>query len=89
MHRREVLAAGAALALSGCAVPPVFANMGTALRTTVVGLPDAPITSQYVDNLPYASISAKIGRGQRSLVVLARYDGPDLHWISEIGRAHV
>ena len=63
-------------------MPPVFANVGTVLRTTVIGLPDAPITSQYVANLPYASISAKIGKGQRSLLVLARYDGPDLHWVS-------
>jgi len=32
--------------------------------------------------LPYASMGAKIGRGQRSLLVLGRYDGPDRHWIS-------
>ena len=27
-------------------------------------------------------MAAKIGKGPRSLVVLGRYDGPDLHWIS-------
>ena len=80
--RREVLTACAALTLSGCTVPAVFANMATVTRTSILGLPDAPITSEYVQNLPYATISAKIGKGQRSLLVLARSDGPDLHWVS-------
>lgn len=46
------------------------------------GVPDAPITPEYVANLPYASMTAKIGRGQRSLLVLAEYDGPDLRWVA-------
>jgi hypothetical protein len=77
---------GAGMLVSGCVsvpkLPPVFENLVSAASTTVWGRPDAPVTPQYVANLPYASMLAKIGKGQRSLLVLGRYDGPDLHWIS-------
>lgn len=46
------------------------------------GAPDAPVSAEYVARLPYASVGARVGRGQRSLLVLGRYDGPDRHWIS-------
>ena len=46
------------------------------------GAPDAPISPEYVARLPYATLGARIGRGQRSLLVLGRYDGDDRHWIS-------
>lgn len=52
-------------------------------------MPDAPITKEYVTNLPYASLGARIGSGQRSFLVLGRYDGPDRHWISSDGAALV
>ncbi len=45
-------------------------------------MPDAEITREIVDNIPYASISAKVGKGPRSLLILGRYDGEDLHWLS-------
>lgn len=32
--------------------------------------------------LPYASMDAKLGISLHSLVILLRYDGPDLHWYS-------
>lgn len=47
-----------------------------------MGTPDAPFTPEYIENLPYATLTAKIGRGQRSLLVLARYDGLNLLWAS-------
>ena len=80
--RREVLTASTAFVLSGCTVPAVFANIGTVTRTSILGLPDAPVATAYIQSLPYATISAKIGKGQRSVLVLARFDGPDLHWVS-------
>ena len=63
-------------------MPPVIGNAVNAARSLVSGAPDVPISREYVTNLPYASIAAKIGRGPRSLLTLGRYDGPDLHWIS-------
>ena len=63
-------------------MPPVIGNAFNAARTLVTEAPDLPISPEYVANLPYASMAAKIGNGPRSLVVLGRYAGSDLHWIS-------
>ena len=48
----------------------------------VMGLPDVAVTRDQIRQIPYASIRAKVGNGQRSVLVLYRYDGPDLHWMS-------
>jgi hypothetical protein len=80
--RRQIVTASAALLISSCAIPPVIVN---AIDTAIIlgaGAPDTLISTEYVNNLPYASMAAKIGRKQRSLLILGRYDGPDLHWIS-------
>jgi len=45
-------------------------------------MPDVEITREIVDKIPYASISAKVGKGPRSLLILGRYEGEDLHWLS-------
>ena len=57
--------------------------MATAAQIAVRGAPDAAVSAEYVARLPYASVGARVGRGQRSLLVLGRYDGPDRHWISQ------
>ena len=82
ISRRHVISVGAAFFASGCSLPPVFGNAIGAAQLLVSGAPDTPISPEYVDNLPYASMAAKIGRGPRVLLVLGRFDGPDLHWIS-------
>ena len=87
--RREWIAASAAFLASGCAGPPVIANSLTAARDMVSGGPDAGITRDYVENLPCATMTAKIGRGARALLVLGRYDGPDLHWLTAESEALV
>ena len=79
--RRTLLATGAATLLSGCA-GSLLGNAVTAARLAYSGIPDAPVTGDYVANLPYASIGARIGRGQRPLLILGSYDGPDRHWVS-------
>jgi len=45
-------------------------------------MPDVEITRAIIDQIPYASISAKVGKGPRSLLILGRYAGGDLHWLS-------
>ena len=89
MTRRGIVTAGIGLFLSGCSgtrltanFSPVFSNLGSAFSLALRGLPDATISPEYVAKLPYACIGAKIGRGQRSLLVLGRYDGEERHWIS-------
>jgi hypothetical protein len=46
------------------------------------GLPDAPVNREEIENLPYATTRAKLGRSGWVVVVLGRYDGDLLHWIS-------
>ena len=73
---------GAAFLLSGCGNLPVFTGAAEGLKFAVAGLPDPPIQRAAITKLPYATMAAKIGKGPRALLVLGRYDGPDLHWIS-------
>lgn len=40
------------------------------------------MTRSRINDIPYATMAAKLGSGSRSLVVLGRVDGADLHWIS-------
>jgi hypothetical protein len=82
LPRRRVLACGAAFLLAGCADVPVLANAVDALRFAVIGAPDPPMERAAITKLPYASMSAKIGKGARGMLVLGRYDGEDLHWIA-------
>jgi hypothetical protein len=48
----------------------------------ISGGPDTPVTRERVDALPYASVRAKVGKGPRGFLVLGRYAGEELHWIS-------
>jgi len=80
--RRSLIATCSAFLTSACGVSPVLRNVYDAARFLTVGMPDVEITRDIVDNIPYASISAKVGKGPRSLLILGRYDGEDLHWLS-------
>ena len=86
--RRRFLIGTASLALAGCAgspitvVSPVLGNVVRALRFARFGAPDVPINRAAISNLPYASITGKIGTGPRSLLILDRIRGEDRHWLS-------
>jgi hypothetical protein len=80
--RRAVLASGLGFVAGGCFDVPTIANLPGALRYGIFGHPAFPIERAAIAKLPYATMRAKIGRGQRSLVVLGRRDGPALHWFS-------
>lgn len=41
-----------------------------------------PISRAKVDSIPYASIAAKIGNADKSLIVLGRVNQSELHWIT-------
>jgi hypothetical protein len=79
--RRNLIATCGAFLTSACA-DPVLRNVYDAAKFLTVGMPDVEITRDIIDNIPYASISAKIGKGPRSLLILGRYAGEDLHWLS-------
>jgi Group 4 capsule polysaccharide lipoprotein gfcB, YjbF len=80
--RRRLLKALVLLPIAACAPSPVLTSALNNARIAVAGFPDAPVTQPQVAALPYASMLAKIGKGPRSLVVLAEQDGDTLRWIS-------
>ena len=64
------------------ALPSFAQNITRAVLFYLAGLPDYPISRDIVNNLPYASMAAKIGKGPHSLLVLWRRERDDLHWLS-------
>jgi hypothetical protein len=82
LHRRRFLEALAFLPIAACTTSPVLTSAFRNARLAAVGFPDTPITREQVEALPYASLLARIGKGPRSLLVLAERDGADLRWLS-------
>ncbi|MGH6717815.1 MAG: YjbF family lipoprotein [Alphaproteobacteria bacterium] len=79
--RRGALLAGAAWSLAACG-PTIYEDAGSAFQLLVTGAPDVPVTRDQIRQIPYATLRAKVANGQRSVLVLFRYDGADLHWMS-------
>ena len=79
--RRQFLVTAAAGLCAACSNVRV-GDAYTALNVLISGVPDVPLSREQIARLPYASMRAKIGKGPRSLLILARYAGSDLHWIS-------
>jgi len=53
-----------------------------ATRTYLMKGADLHLTRADIDRIPYASIAVRLGDGPQALLILARFDGDDLHWIS-------
>jgi hypothetical protein len=70
------------ISLGGCAELPLIANAAEAITYAVIGTPDSNINRDLVSKIPYASISAKIGSGPRSLLVLGKQENGLEHWFS-------
>ena len=80
--RRQFSAAAISILTAGCYQNPVIENAGSAIKFVVAGADDPPLIRKNIAALPYATITAKIGRAPRTLLVLAYVDGFDLHWHS-------
>lgn len=79
------MSCGVAALTAGCSSSlqsPVLGNLVSAVRFTAFGMPDVPIRRDVIATIPYASISAKIGRGPRGVLVLSHIENGDHHWIS-------
>jgi hypothetical protein len=70
------------LSLCACENISELSELKKAAELSLFGNPDIAIERADIDKLPYASIRAKMGRSGRVIMILGRYDGPDLHWIS-------
>jgi len=80
-----VLTGGVSVALSGCGENPMFANILDVARYATSGMPSQPIDRQKIANLPYATIAAKIGKGQKAVLVLAHNTYSQLEWVATDG----
>jgi hypothetical protein len=70
------------ISLGGCAELPLIANAAEAITYAVIGASDSEINRDLISNVPYASISAKIGSGPRSFLVLGKQENGLEHWFS-------
>jgi Group 4 capsule polysaccharide lipoprotein gfcB, YjbF len=79
--RRLFLAGGTALFCTACG--DTWLNGVTyATKTYLMKGADLNLTRADIDRIPYASIAVRLGDGPQALLILARYDGDDLHWVS-------
>jgi hypothetical protein len=81
--RRALLTGLLAAGVSGCAQDSPYALFSAGLkasrRAPVQGY---PVTADEIAALPYATLGARIGEGDRFVLVLTRYDGSQLQWVS-------
>ena len=86
MSRRQLLVSGVAGLLAGCASrDPVMNNVFSVARYLVSGRPGQTIDRETVAKIPYATVSAKIGKGGLALLVLGQRQQGDLFWLSADG----
>jgi hypothetical protein len=62
-------------------------NAASVFKTQIFGHPDLPLTRDGISKLPYASMVARVGRGPQAVLILARVEGEDQHWISGADRS--
>ena len=86
-NRRSLLLAGAGFLLGGCTSSPAIKNAVDVAKVQIFGHPDLPLQRGTVAKLPYASMTARVGTGPQALLLLARLDGDEQHWISGIDRS--
>lgn len=82
VSRRHFLALIWAGALAGCEQNPLMPASVDTIRFAWKGAPGPPITRAQVAEMPYATLYARFGKAPPSVLVLGRYAGEDLHWIS-------
>ncbi|MBT3536865.1 MAG: YjbF family lipoprotein [Rhodospirillaceae bacterium] len=85
--RRTLLLGGAGLLLGNCATSPILGNAVDLVKAQVFGHPDLPLRRSTVAKLPYASMTARVGTGPQALLLLARSQGDEQHWISGLDRS--
>ena len=67
--------------LSG-SVGASFSKAYKAISSLISGYEDYPITRELVDQIPYASLKMKIGKGPAGLLILESKKGDEYTWVS-------
>jgi len=86
ISRRSLLATGLCLLTAGCE-NPLYSNAYDIAKTQLFGHPDLPLKRDTIGKLPYASMTARVGRGPQALLILGRISGDEQHWISGVDRS--
>mgnify|MGYP006225880001 CR=1 FL=1 len=77
--------------LHGCSTTPAdlsgsvgasFSKAYKAISSLISGYDDYPITRELVDQIPYASLRMKIGKGPAGLLILESKKGDEYTWVS-------
>ncbi len=79
--RRIFLVGAATMLCAGCG-DTWLKNVRFATKTYLMKGDDLKLTRADIDRIPYASVAARLGDGPQVLLILGKYDGDDLHWIS-------
>ncbi len=87
LTRRSLLVGGSGLLLGGCITSPIVGNAFDVAKAQIFGHPDLPLRRSTIAKLPYASMTARIGDGPQALLLLARSQGDEQHWISGLDRS--
>ena len=89
--RRSIMLGGSSLLagflLGGCITSPIIGNAFDVAKAQVFGYPNLPLRRSTIAKLPYASMTARIGEGPQALLLLARSQGDEQHWISGLDRS--
>ena len=75
----------ASVLLSSCGENRISRTIIDAYKLTFQDRPSPQFTREYITKLPYASISAKIGKGPKSLLVLWRVENNEQFWLAADG----
>tara|TARA_B100001057_G_scaffold397011_1_gene407013 strand:+ start:33 stop:716 length:684 start_codon:yes stop_codon:yes gene_type:complete len=74
--------------ISGCTafdtsrIAPGYKDTYIAIKNALVGYPESPIPVKTINNIPYASMLIKIGKGPTGLVILESKLGKKYTWLS-------
>ncbi|MDP6563971.1 MAG: YjbF family lipoprotein [Alphaproteobacteria bacterium] len=87
VSRRSLLTGSLGLALAGCEFSPTVLNAYDVAKAQIFGHPDLPLQRKTIAKLPYATMTARVGKGPQALLLLGRVQGGEEHWISGVDRS--
>jgi hypothetical protein len=80
--RRLFLLGAATASCSACVKSYLTDEAPSFVRTYLMKGADLHMTRADIEKIPYASIAVRMGDAAQALLILRRYDGDDLHWVS-------
>lgn len=81
----KLLTCAAGTAVSGCGANPMVDNIADVTKYVTSGPPETAIDREVIAKLPYATIAAKMGKQQKTILVLRRNQNGALQWLSSDG----